>query len=183
MKEQELKRTVKVFQWNGEEKDLPDGFHLCKPEIHHSFAGDVLYFSYADLRPECWIDTKRVKEKPEVSTFSGALSMVENGETLYRAVYPFAFYDIKSLASATGDHKPVFLDYDNEEHLKAFVDYAWKHKWLVDDFIPQRLEYRQINGSYGRGYQPFYMKPTDWILFDGEKIEVVSDEEYQKLVI
>jgi hypothetical protein len=184
----EMKKTVTAFQWNGEEQGLPDGFYLCHPEVHYSVGRDFVYFTYANLSSRYWISAEKFAEKPESNTLTGALEItLKDGRKYWRIAYPFAFYSIKSEASVNRDHRARYLNRHDEEELNEFLDFATLESWgdsRDGHFrLPPRLEHRKVDGSYGRGFRPYYMKPTDWILIDGDNIEVVSDEEFQKLQI
>ena len=183
----EVKKTVKVYSWDG--KEVPEGFYLCRPEVCYSSGRQYVYFTYADLRSNCWISATKLQEKPKDSDGFGRDAIevtLKDGSKYYREVFPFSLWSIKSEASATQDHRARFLDVKKEEEYQAFIDYAYQEKWWekVDEEVrelPHRLEYREKSGSYGRGYRPYYMSPTDWIIFEEDKIRVVKNEEYQKM--
>lgn len=185
MKPITIQKTVTAWQWNGEESGLPAGFHLCKPEIHYSQGRELVYFTYADMRPQHWISAKPLETAPEPSKgFNHSIKTERNDGTAYfRDVYPFAFYEIKSEASFLRDHSAKYLDRDNAVEVEAFLDFAVMEKWGISEDgsfeLPPRLEYRVVDGGYGRGFKPYYMKITDWLVIDGDAIKVMSDEDFQ----
>lgn len=178
-----IERTVEAWQWDGKTSGLPAGFHVCQPEVHYSASHKEVYFTYADLRATCWISTEELPEVP-TAPFMGSVYKVtrKDGSEYFRQVFPFFCWSIKSEASVKRDHRAVFLDRENQPELRAFLDFVNGEGWCdcADGVrsLPPRVEYRQIDGAYGRGYRPYYLKPGDWLLIDGDRIEVKSNEEF-----
>lgn len=186
MQKVNVQKTIEAWQWNGEEKDLPKGFHLCRPEVHYSAGRKYIYFTYADLRPNYWLGTDELSERPAEAFMGGALQMTLNdGRVYWREALLFMSWDIKSEASKTLDYSAKFLDTQDEKQLRAFLDYAHLEQWGQSTdgqfALPPRLEYRDINGSYGRGYRPFYLSAGDWLVKDGGEIKVVSDAAFKAM--
>lgn len=186
MKDIVIHKNIKAWQWDVKEKDLPEGFHLCQPEVHYSAARDCVYFTFADLMPSQWISTAELTEKPPSNTFNGVFKMeLKDGRVYYREMFSFRFYEIKSEASARRDYTPVYLNTEDEKETRAFIDFGIIEKWFVAEDIvkvlPSRIEYRQTDGSYGRGFKPYYMKPGEWIVIDGKEIKVMTDPEFKAL--
>jgi hypothetical protein len=181
-----IRKEIQAWQWNGEEQGLPEGFYLCRPEVHYSADRKLVYFTYADLPSHHWISAAPLSEQPE-TPFGGTVLLVtrKDGTTYYRAVYPFACWSVKSEASFKSDWKARFLDIGNREEFEAFLDYGHGERWFTATeashvSLPPRVEYREVDGACGRGYCPHYLKPGDWLLRDGPEYRVVSAEEFDR---
>lgn len=179
----QIQKTVHAWQWNGEESGLPDGFFLCRPEVHYSADRTLVYFTYADFPSKHWISAKWLTEAPPgTPMLEGYTKSVRDGVDMFRKTLPFAFWKVKSEASVTGDHKAKYLNRTDSEEVDAFLDYAHLGEWgKTKDgqfFLPPRLEYRETDGKYERGYRPYYLKPGDWLIQDGENLSVMSDEAF-----
>lgn len=189
MQQIEVKKTVSAWQWNGEESNLPKGFHLCQPEVHYSETRNLIYFMYADLRATQWLSSQPLPAKPEgENTLRGCIEVtLTNGEKYWRESLPFSLWSVKSEATASGDHSAKFLDRENADEYRAFIDFACAEGWALPKdgvlALPPRLEYREVNGAYGRGYRPYYLKPSDWLVIDGPKITVLSNEDFRKTIL
>jgi hypothetical protein len=176
-----LTRKVEASQWLGENHPLPDGAFLCQPEVHFSAGRNLVYFTYADLRPNHWISTEELTTIPEAGFMSGGLEIVRrDGSKYWREALPFAFYSVKSEASVKRDWNAVYLDRGDESLTRAFVDYLSIEGW--GNPLPARAEFRIIDGAYGRGFRTLYLKPNDWLVRE-EKAEpsVLSDAEFKAL--
>lgn len=182
-----VRKDIEAWQWSGEEKDLPEGFHCCQPEVHYSAGRKYIYFTYADFRPRNWMGMERLAEKPsdpEVLAFGGGAEItLKDGRKYWREILPFAYYSVKAESSITRDNSAKFLDRSNKDEVDAFLDYAngegWENTKDGVFSLPPRIEYRVVDGAYGRGYRPYYMKKTDWLVKDGAVIKVVSDADFK----
>lgn len=189
-----ITRTIRAEQW-AEGGALPAGVHLCRPEACWSADRSLIYFRYAELWPTQWLEAARqpVPAEPDKACgqFEGLVVYTpEQGEPYARHVFDFRFWSVKSEASTTGDHRPVYVDGQDAGLLALWHDYCAAMRW--PNPIPRRAEYRDIDGSYGRGYRPVYLKSGDWLLREtvpdghnnlGSKdlVRVVADEEFQRL--
>lgn len=180
-----INRAVEAEQWI-EGGALPDGVHLSLPEIEWSAGRALIYFTYADLRPNNWLGAEKlpVPENPKSEILEGLIIYTpRDGEPYARKLLPFAFWKVKSESSVTRDHSAKFLDADDAAMTALFFDYAAAEQW--PNPIPRRAEYREINGKYARGYRPHYLKSGDWLLrepsLDGPIISVVSDDKFQAM--
>lgn len=179
-----IQKQVEAWQWNGEESDLPGGFHVCQPEVHYALGRKYVYFTYADLPCHHWITFDRLKEKPD-TPFMGVVveTTLKDGSLYYRQVLPFMCWSIKSEASAQGDYRAKFLNREDEAEVEAFLDFAQLEKWAETKdgilSLPARLEYRQIDGACGRGYHPYYMKQGDWLVKDDGRLSVMPDDHFR----
>lgn len=178
-----IKREIEAAQWTlgG---PLPDGTFECVPEVEWSAARDLIYFTYGNLRPRHWLGARREAVPAEPGKACGALEGLivftpKEGEPYARKMYPFAFWSVKSLASATRDWRPVFLDQTDQEMVRLWHDYCSAEEW--PNPVPRMIEFREMSGQYGRGYRPHYMSSGDWLLQEAGSIKVVSDEEFQKM--
>lgn len=144
-----------------------------------------MYFTYADLRCRHWISATELAEKPP-EPFMGAVIQTrrKDGSVYFREVLPFSCWSVKSEASIKNDHGAKFLDRDNAAEREAFLDFASFEQWGESKdgtfALPPRAEYREPNGGYGRGYRPYYLSPSDWLVIDGQEISVKPDAEFQK---
>jgi len=190
-----IKRTIEAEQWTGENGPLPAGVYLCKPEICWSHMRQLVYFTYAELRPQHWMEVKKHEgvgtDKDVDGFFEGGIQIeLKTGEKYWRKTLPFAFYSVKSEASMSRNHHAVYVEKEDAETVALFMDYCGVEKW--PNPLPPRAEYRDVDGAYGRGYRPIYMKPGDWLLKeevpDGHNnlgyktlITVVSNEHFQRM--
>jgi hypothetical protein len=176
---------------------LPAGCHLCRPEICWSAGREYIYFTYAELMPKRWMEVRERSEEPKsennvgVMNLEGGIKVERNDGTIYyRKTLPFNFWNVKSEASVTRDHHAVYVDKADEAVVKLLVDYMFVEGW--SNPLPPRAEYREIDGSYGRGFRPIYLKPGDWIAHEevphghdnlGKKdlVRVISDSEMTAL--
>ena len=186
MKPFEIHKTIHAWQWNGEESGLADGFFLCQPEVHYSVDRRLVYFCYADLPTRHWISAKWLTEKPAAAPFMGmVLRSTRDSIELFREALPFMAWKVKSEASATGDHTAKFLNRDDQEEVDAFLDYAHLEAWSKTKegtfSLPPYLEYREVDGKYGRGYRPHYMERGEWLVQDGKEITVMSHDSFLSL--
>lgn len=178
-------REIDAEQWLGEDHLLPDGCHLCRPEVHWSADRKLVYFTFAELRVRHWIDAvERPMPRPEKFEFMchGLQVKLRDGHEYWRQVMPFLIWSVKSEASVNGDHRAIYLDKSDEALMRAFVDFIDVEKaegWTNP--LPPRAEYRITDGSYGRGFRPVYLKPSDWLVKDGDKIAAVGDVDFQKM--
>lgn len=102
----------------------------------------------------------------------------KDGTKYWRAVFPFAFWSVKSEASEKRDHRAQFLFGLDTRENEAFLDYADLHKWSEEEgcvALPPRLEHRLVDGAYGRGYKPTYIKPGQWLVVDGRTVKAVDE--------
>jgi hypothetical protein len=195
-----LIKEIDAVQWSGEEKDLPEDFHLCQPEVHWSAGRRLVYFTFADLHPRHWIefaenpiidgkthryveiDGEKVLQLAEAQFAAGGVRVARaDGTEYWRETFPFVFYSVKSESSVTRDHRAVYMDRTDEALVRAFVDFIYLEKWTNP--LPPRAEFRVIDGSYGRGFRPYYLSPGDWLLKepheDGTQYRVVSNEVFE----
>ena len=162
-----LRREARAEQWPGDIERLPEGAHVCQPEVHWSASRELIYFTYADLRSRDWIDAKpRALPAPEKLDFmcSGIRIKRKDGSEYWRQVYPFAFWDAKSESSIKRDWRAVYLDRADADLVETFLDYASTQGWTNP--LPPRAEFRIVSGAYGRGFRPVYLKPDDWLVFE-----------------
>ena len=92
-----IHKSINAEQWLGEGHPLPEGAHLCRPEIHWSAGRKYIYFTYADLRSLHWIDVEENPlPAPDKAEFmaSGFVSKGKDGAGYWRQSYPFALYDM-----------------------------------------------------------------------------------------
>lgn len=163
-----IQREIEAEQWAGPDGKLPDGCHLCRPEIEMSADGAFVYFTYAELRPTVWMGTSKLPVPEDwpvnnIADFSGiTVYTPEKAERYGRKILPFNFWSVKSKSSVTGNHRPVFLEPDDSDMMALWHDYC-SHERFPNP-IPRRAEYREFGGNYGRGYRPIYMNPGDWLL-------------------
>lgn len=176
-----LTQEYQAQQWNGQINGLPEGFHLCRPEVHWSADRKFVYFTYAELRPDCWIGMDELPEDTKAGNSLASAFRVElqDGRVYCREALPFAFWSVKSEASLKRDHRAVFIDFTDAAQIRAFADYAYTQGW--PNPLPPRVEFREVDGGCGRGYRPHYLKPTDWLIRDGKNYRVITDAERQKL--
>lgn len=182
-------KEIDAIQWKGEETDLPEGMHLCRPEVHWSADRKLVYFTYADLRCHNWIGVEETpiaagEEPPENGGFEGGVRVKRDDDSEYvRRVLPFTFWSVKSEAQITRDHRAVYLDKSDESLVRVFVDYCYVEKW--SNPLPPRAEFRVVDGGYGRGFRPYYLSPGNWLLSDtgenGKQYRVVTDEAFKAL--
>lgn len=184
-----LKKAVKVWQWEGNAniKHLPENIFPCQPEVHYSADRKYVYFTYANLQCRHWIGTQELNTPPEANAISSAMKTTRaDGSVYYREVLPFSLWSIKSEASVVNDYSAKMLNRNDISEMSAFLDYVHWEGWAKTEDealeLPPRVEYRQIDKTLGRGYRPYYIKPTDWLVIDKESILVLTDEEYKKLI-
>jgi hypothetical protein len=172
-----IKKTVKAQRWESADSPLPDGSFLCEPEVSWSEGRELVYFKYADLRPTHWLGVGKLKEET-----GGIRYCCTDGEVYYREFLPFAFYSVKSEASAKRDWRAVFLSKAAEEMPILnilWLDYQLAERWPIP--LPVYAEYRLTAGEYGRGYKPIYFKPGDWLVFEGREPKVFSTEQFEAM--
>lgn len=176
-------RTIKADHWEAFDKPLPEGCHLCQPEVHWSAHRDLIYFTYGELNPRHWLSTWRYAEEP--GTNSGLSSWVrykpkDGAPDYWREWYPFAFWSVKSESQFKRDHRPVFLDPDDTALLALWHDYCSAERW--PNPLSRYAEYRITDGRYGRGYKPIYLKEGDWLLHeDGKDPRAMSTDELRRM--
>lgn len=175
-----IKREIEAEQWAGDVRIILEGSHVCRPEVHWSADRGLVYFTYADLHPHNWIDARvRETSAPEKLDFmcSGLGITRQDGSKYWRQVYPFAFWSVKSEASIKRDHHAVYLDRADAALVETFVDFLAAEGWTNP--LPPRIEIRVVDGQYGRGFKPIYLKPGDWLLTErGRDPVAVSDVEF-----
>lgn len=168
-------REIEAEQWLGEGHPLPNGAYLCQPE--------VCWSADRKLLPRHWIDAEErplPEGEPKLDFMcSGVKMTLKDGREYWRQIYPFAFWSVKSEASVKRDHRPVYLDRNDEALVRTFVDFLSVEEW--PNPLPPRAEYRVNDGGYGRGFRPVYLKPGDWLVKDGEDIRAVSDAELKAM--
>ena len=178
-----IKREVQAEQWLGELDALPEGAHLCRPEVCWSWDRKLVYFTYAELRTYNWIDADpRELPVPEKLDFmcSGIRGVRKDGSEYWRQMYPFAMWSVKSEAGLKRDHRAVYLDRADHALVETFVDYMYAEDWTNP--LPPRAEYRIVNGAYGRGFKPVYLKPGDWLVKEKDaEPRALSHDEFQKI--
>ncbi len=188
-----LKRVVEAEQYVVG-MALPQGCFLCQPELNWSHGRDLVYYTFADFTVKHWLGVQQLAV-PEGTTklnegFEGhVIYKPREGKPAYmRKWLSFMFWKVKSEASATQNHRPVYYDKTDELHVALFNDYASAEEW--PNPLPRCIEYREVNGSYGRGFRPVYLKPTDWLIFEDAPIghnnlgtqkvvRVMQDAEFQ----
>ncbi|PQV52910.1 hypothetical protein LX70_04016 [Defluviimonas denitrificans] len=183
-----VKREIDAVQWRGPDHEMPEGFFECLPEVHWAAGRNFVYFTYGKLDSRDWIGVEKLPEEPGKAALEGWVGYTPKGEAPYwRKVLPFNFWSVKSEASMkarSGDaasHHAVFLDLDNPEEVQLFHDYCAYERW--PNPLPRFAEFRVIDGSYGRGYRPYYLSPGDWLLREpGKDPTVISDDDLQKMI-
>jgi hypothetical protein len=187
MNKMTITREIDAVQWLGPEHPLPEGCFDVMPEVEWAAGRDFVYFTYGNLAARDWMGVEKLAEKPAGGSFEGAVQFTpKEGAPYWRQVLPFAFWSVKSestIKARQGDanaHRAVFLNVDDEAEVALFRNYASLESW--PNPLPRFAEYREINGSYGRGYRPHYLAPGDWLVREqGKPPYVLSDEEMQKL--
>ncbi len=180
-----ITREIEAEQWLGEGRPLPDGAHLCRPEVNWSAGRAFVYFTYAELKCAHWIGTEELAEVPKAVELGGGISVTrKDGSAYHRQVLPFAFYSVKSEASATRDYHAVYLDKADAALVRMFVDYVFLEKW--GNPLPPRAEFRVADGGCKRGFRTFYLAPGDWILREHDDAgrltpRVVSDAAFRAM--
>ena len=174
---------IEAEQWTGEHGILPKGAHFCVPEVHWSADRKLVYFTYADLHVRHWISAD-ASPMPATGNppFMGSrvASTKQDGTEVWRDVYPFMAWSIKSEASVKRDHRAVYIDRDDARQMEAFADFRFVEQW--PNPLPPRAEYRITDGSYGRGFKPIYLKPGDWLVKEpGREPRAMSEAEFQQL--
>ena len=177
---EKISKTIEAIQFRVGEP-LPDGLHECMPEVMWAHGRNLVYFTYAALRPRHWMGV----EKKQVPQRLDSVCVYEpsDGEPYARDVYPFATYKVKSECSIKRDYSAVYLDRDDNRMISLWHDYCSLEQF--PNPIPRYAEYREPGEQYGRGYAPHYLADRDWLLKEpgenGVKIRVVSDEEFERL--
>ncbi len=188
-----ITRTIEAEQWI-EGGPLPKGAFECFPEVEWSAGRELIYFTYAEFMPRDWLGVAQLPPPDGAPKTEGLESIVvytpASGAPYARKVLPFTFWSVKSESSIKRDWRAVYVDGDDDAVLKLWNDYRLSQQW--PNPMPRRIEYRETDGAYGRGFRPIYMKPSDWLLRepipDGhnnlgtkQSIRVVSDDEFKKL--
>jgi hypothetical protein len=178
-----INRAVEAEQWLGEGHPLPEKVILCRPEVHWGAGRKLVYFTYADLLPRHWIDaTENEYPAPDKFEFMchGIAVQLRDGRKYWRQVYPFSCWNVKSEASIKRNYTAVYLEKNDEPLVRAFVDFLDVEGWTNP--LPPRAEFRIVDGAYGRGFKPVYLKPGDWLVREpGKEPCVVTSEEFDKL--
>lgn len=163
-----ITRKTFAVHWDGDINNIPEGFHITYPEAHWSADRQLVYFSYADLRhsggvlPKAWMGREKLLDRS--ASKHDLAGFTRNGVDYYRKIYAFAFYSIKSEASAKQDWMPVFVDGSDKELLELWTDYASYSEF--PNPVPRCIEFRQKDHSTSRGYVPIYLGPGDWLVHD-----------------
>jgi hypothetical protein len=194
MQEITITRKLDAEQWV-EGGPLPGGTFNCLPEICWSADRSLIYFTYAELRPRHWVGVARdpVPADPDKACgpFDGlCVYDPKDGERYARKMLPFATWSVKSEQSVQRNWRPEYVDGSDQEMLALWHDYCAAEQF--PNPIPRRIEYRDIDGNYGRGYRPVYLKPGDWLLREnvphghdnlGTKVVVsaVSDADFRRM--
>lgn len=189
MNKMTITREIDAVQWLGPEHPLPDGCFNVVPEVHWAADRNFVYFTYGDLDARDWMGVEKLAEKPAGGGFEGSVQFTpKEGAEYWRKVLPFAFWSVKSEATlkarlgVSDAHRAVFLNLDDETEVTLFRNYASLEQW--PNPLPRFAEYREINGSYGRGYRPHYLAPGDWLVREkGRDPYVLKDDEMQKLLV
>lgn len=184
-----ISKQVNAIQWPGPEAGYPEGLHETLPEVHWAAGRELIYFTYGRLQPKFWMGVEQVSDAPESTSLDGWVKFEpKDREPYYRKVLPFAFWDVKSEAQMKGRsghsaaYKPVFLNVEDTDEVCLFHDYCQIERW--PNPLPRYAEFREVNGSYGRGYLPHYLAPGDWLLDDAQgasPYRVLTDEAFRKL--
>jgi hypothetical protein len=172
---------IETEQWFGEGHPLPLDTYLCQPEVCWSADRKPVYFTYADLVATCWISASP-SDMQAAAPCMGSVIVCNSKErgSVYRSIYPFSFWDVKSEASTKCDWRAVYLDRTDEALVATFVDVIYANDWTNP--LPPRAEHRLVDGSLGCGFAPTYLKPGDWLIREpGANPRVVSDNEFQAL--
>lgn len=168
----------------------PDGCTRSHPEVIWSADKKYVYFTFAKLRAAMWMGVEKLEHKPATGPLASSIAFSKEGKlSYYRESLLFAYWSIKSLASVTMNHTPVFLNDADETEVVLFQDYSLASEWIPNEEAAKRfrdtIEFREVNGAYARGYIPHYMEPGDWLL--KEKIQdkivysVVNNEMFEKM--
>lgn len=141
-------------------------WNAAQIEVCLSADEKLAYYSYGSQRPKHWIGlVKYFEADPKPDIFMGGwvgFTPKDGTPPYWRAVYPFAFYEIKSKASVTRDWAPVYLDTKDKEAVTNFHDFAQLEEW--QNPIPQCVEFRTTGG--GRGFIPHYVYDTEWLVVE-----------------
>lgn len=195
-----LHREVNAVQFVAGQP-LPEGFFKCYPEVTWSAGRKWVYFSYANVGPGGhghWMGVEKLVEKPDDgdSLFGGWVGFTpvsgEHRTEYYREWLNFAFVSIKSedswMRSRGEQPKTIYVDGKDKDLLELWYDYASASRF--PNPLPEYVEFREMDGAFGRGFRPHYLKDGDWLLDDNvpdykldSKYRVVSNEELQKLKV
>lgn len=91
-----INRSVEAEQWI-EGGALPEGAHLCLPEVNWSVGRGLIYFTYADLRVQNWLGAEKLPVPADPKAAGGELEGLivytpKEGEPYARKSLPFAFW-------------------------------------------------------------------------------------------
>ncbi|RWJ01327.1 MAG: hypothetical protein E5X67_23245 [Mesorhizobium sp.] len=175
-------------------KGAPDGCVRSHPEVHWSHGRELIYFTFANLRPDHWLGAAKLTEEPpkaEGGIFAEGYCRFtgSDGSVWWRKALNFRFWSVKSEASATRNYKAVCLDESDDAMVDLFKDYVVMSEWVKEPgdeaMFTNTVEFREIDGSYGRGYRPHYLSPGDWLTSektDGKTIyKVLKNDEFERL--
>lgn len=161
-------------------------WHMAQIEMHLSASRALVYFTYANLQPRFWMGCDRIMVKPEKNGIflGGYIGFTNPGEAEYwREALPFAFYEVKSLASVERDWMPRFLDTKDQDMVRLWHEYAQLNEWKSP--IARFVEFRGPSNGGARGYTPHYLADTEWLLEmdkldgSGKEYKVMTDAEFQ----
>ncbi|TIV01282.1 MAG: hypothetical protein E5W09_02860 [Mesorhizobium sp.] len=176
-------------------KGAPDGCVRSHPEVHWSAGHELIYFTFANLRPRYWLGAEKVVVEPANAGRTGLLEEGfcyfegSDGSRWWRKALSFTFWSVTSEASATRNHKAVFLDESDDAMVDLFKDYVVMSEWVKEPgdeaMFTNIVEFREIDGAYGRGYRPHYLSPGDWLTIektDSKTIyKVLKNDEFERL--
>ncbi|MER8811479.1 hypothetical protein [Mesorhizobium sp. M0965] len=193
MKTVTLTKTVQAQQYLPG-TGAPDGCVRSRPEVVWSAGHELVYFTFANLRPRYWLGATKLTEEPPKAGdgifAEGCCRFVgSDGAVWWRKALDFSMWSVTSEASATRNHKAVFLDESDEVLVETFKDYVSMSGWVQkpgdEAVFRNTVEFREIDGGLGRGYRPHYLSPGDWLTsetVDGKLVyKVLTNDEFERL--
>lgn len=187
-----ITKTIEATQYEPGSAGF-EGTFKTQLEVCWSSGRELVYFTFGHLRSRSWMGVEKLTEQP---TLKGGLFdpgygrfEAKDGSVYWRQVLDFAFWSVKSEASAKQDHSTIFADRSDPVMKELTDDYVAMSGWVTKpediDVLNATIEFRETDGSLARGYRPHYMMPGDWLLcevIDGKKVYTVkTDSEFTQM--